>query len=175
MRPLQIGRLRSITETVPGGSNPGRCAGDRRQVLTLSHYFPFPHRTQGGGANAAATELRRRAAPRARTHPHNPIDPLLRKGKVVVNIRKGALPEFVHAEVVDHSTWRTDGGASSTARNCSVAGPQSPTERARAPPETPRPKPETPPVLVTRVNGGGDEPVSRRGQVVTRMAQTKAR
>jgi hypothetical protein len=58
-----------------------------------------------------------------------------------------------------HDTRRTDGGASSTARNCGVAGPQSTTERARAPPvrppEVPRPKYETPPVLVTRVDGSG--------------------
>jgi hypothetical protein len=54
-----------------------------------------------------------------RSHtPHFQIDPHIREGKVVVNIRKGVLLEFVHTEVADLVTWRTDDGASFTERNC---------------------------------------------------------
>jgi hypothetical protein len=79
---------------------------------------PTLPRSRHGGANAAAVGLRRRAAPRARTHPHFQIGPQIREGKVVVNIRNGVLPEFVHVEVADLGTWWTEGGASFTARDC---------------------------------------------------------
>jgi hypothetical protein len=36
MHPLPIGRLGPIYETVPGGSNPGRCAGDQRPARPRS-------------------------------------------------------------------------------------------------------------------------------------------
>ena len=53
------------------------------------------------------------------------------------------------------------GGLPTTARNRGVAGPQSPTGRARTPPvrppEVPRPKSETSPVLITWVDGSGKE------------------
>jgi hypothetical protein len=53
------------------------------------------------------------------------------------------------------------GGLPTMARNCGVAGPQSPTGRARTPPvrppEVPRPKSETSSVLITWVDGSGKE------------------
>jgi hypothetical protein len=45
-------------------------------------------------------------------------DPHRFEWKVKANIRKGILPEFMHAEVADLDTWRSDDGASTMARNC---------------------------------------------------------
>jgi hypothetical protein len=56
-----------------------------------------------------------------------------------------------------HEVAWIHGGLPTTTRNRGVAGPQSPTGRARTPPvrppEVPRPKSETSPVLITWVDG----------------------